>query len=302
MNPYEVLGLSSSATEDEIKKAYRTLAFKYHPDRNNGDPEAEKNFKEVCSAYNELTEKDKDSIFIDFVKASFSNLINGNVILTLKEVIFGKPKVDIPLRIFSHCSVCEGTGVDKQKSNSLKCQACRGDGFVKFLVGNMRVKCPHCSGSGNMFMACQSCGGTGITASASNIVLNIPPGIVQGTLFVEDKDLRIQVACQPPDNTVLDQNKNIVMPLFVNYPQLLIGGTKEVVLPTEETHKLKLPKGLTQDQIIRVAGEGIPQGINSEERTDLLLVVKLKIPEGNISPEEEQALQTLRDIYQEKDY
>ena len=48
---YEVLGVSKTATQDEIKKAYRRLAMKYHPDRNNGDKEAEAKFKEIGEAY-----------------------------------------------------------------------------------------------------------------------------------------------------------------------------------------------------------------------------------------------------------
>lgn len=303
-DPYEVLGVSSSSSEEEIKKAYRALAFKYHPDRNQGDLESEQKFKEVQQAYDEINKEDKDSIFIEFAKATYSNAINGSVALTLKEVIFGKPKVDIPVRVYSHCPVCEGTGVDKQKTTTTKCQACRGDGFLKFAgpATGMRIQCPHCSGSGNMFLSCQSCEGTGLAIATDNLVLNIPPGILQGTLFVEDKGLRIQVNCQLPEDTFIDRHKNIVMPLYVNYPQLLIGGTKEVVLPTGETHKLKLPKGLKEDKVIRLAGEGIPAGTsNAQARTDLMFVVKLKVPE-NISEDEEQALENLREIYEKKDY
>ena len=51
---YEVLGVQKSATEDEIKKAYRKIAIKYHPDRNPGDKEAEEKFKEAAEAYNVL--------------------------------------------------------------------------------------------------------------------------------------------------------------------------------------------------------------------------------------------------------
>ena len=56
---YEVLGLSKGASDDEIKKAYRKLAKKYHPDLNPGDAEAEKNFKEVNEAYSVLSDSDK---------------------------------------------------------------------------------------------------------------------------------------------------------------------------------------------------------------------------------------------------
>ncbi|MBQ5471247.1 MAG: DnaJ domain-containing protein [Treponema sp.] len=56
---YEILGLQKSATADEIKKAYRTLAFKYHPDRNQGDVQAEEKFKQISEAYDILGDEAK---------------------------------------------------------------------------------------------------------------------------------------------------------------------------------------------------------------------------------------------------
>lgn len=59
MNYYEILGVSKNATADEIKKAYRTLAFKYHPDRNAGNAEAEAKFKQINEAYDVLGDEQK---------------------------------------------------------------------------------------------------------------------------------------------------------------------------------------------------------------------------------------------------
>ena len=57
---YEILGLSKNASDSEIKKSYRKLAMKYHPDRNQGDKEAEKKFKEASAAYEILKDPEKD--------------------------------------------------------------------------------------------------------------------------------------------------------------------------------------------------------------------------------------------------
>ena len=63
---YEVLGLKKGATEDEIKKAFRKSALKYHPDRNPGDKEAEEKFKEVNEAYSILSDPDKKNKYDRF--------------------------------------------------------------------------------------------------------------------------------------------------------------------------------------------------------------------------------------------
>ena len=71
-NYYDTLGIAKSASEAEIKKAYKKLAMQYHPDRNTGDKKAEEKFKEVNEAYQVLSDKEKKKNYDQFGSADFS--------------------------------------------------------------------------------------------------------------------------------------------------------------------------------------------------------------------------------------
>jgi molecular chaperone DnaJ len=74
---YEVLGIARNASEDEIKKAYRKMAMKYHPDRNPGDKTAEENFKEIKEAYEVLSEPRKRSAYDQYGHSATSGGFGG---------------------------------------------------------------------------------------------------------------------------------------------------------------------------------------------------------------------------------
>ena len=74
---YEVLGISRSADKDAIKKAYRKMAKKYHPDSNEGNPDAEEKFKEVTEAYNVLSDPEKKKLYDQFGHAAFEEGAGG---------------------------------------------------------------------------------------------------------------------------------------------------------------------------------------------------------------------------------
>lgn len=189
-DPYEVLGVSRSASADEIKTAYRRLARRFHPDVNPNDPEAEEKFKEIGEAYSVLSDADKRARFDQFgttedmpqdpffgggggISDLFEMFFGGgaqatgrrragrdgedvraDVEVTLKEVLTGVSK-EIQIDRASECPNCNGTGSEGGKPPET-CPTCRGQGMVATVrntfLGQVRTSttCPTCHGEGTL--------------------------------------------------------------------------------------------------------------------------------------------------------
>lgn len=208
---YTVLGVSRTATVEEIKKAYRTLAKQYHPDRNPGDKDAEAKFKEVQEAYDTLSDMEKRAFYdrgagpsMRFRKGrkpgpspspgfSFEEVmeeffggstfrgrnIQVRVEIELKEVLTGCTKT-IKIKKRKRCMKCEGKGY----SSSTQCMPCNGTGFkiatdAPFLV---QTVCPDCEGKGVLkTVRCDECLGAGFTPMEDKMLnIQIPAGIANG--------------------------------------------------------------------------------------------------------------------------
>ena len=169
---YEVLGVEKSATEEEIKKAYRKLAKKYHPDMNPGDKEAEKKFKEASEAYAVLSDKEKRSQYdqfghaafdgtggfgaggFDFTGADFSDIFGD-----LFGGMFGGgrtrgasngPMKGSNIRTSVRITFLEAVfGTEKELTLNLKdpCPTCNGTGAKP---GTTPQMCPKCGGKGQV--------------------------------------------------------------------------------------------------------------------------------------------------------
>ncbi len=216
---YSILGVSRNASNDEIKKAYRKLAKKYHPDRNQGDKEAEEKFKLINEAYEVLKDDEKrkiydlygkkglsgqygassgfsgfddiadifDSFFNNFNRRREENLnLVVEIPLTFKEAIFGVVKQH-KYRYKKPCSTCSGTGSANGKED--KCSYCNGRGQVYGNLGGIRVSqtCPYCQGEGFIVKKpCSTCSGEKYIRVDDEVEIDVPAGID------EDHKLRVQ--------------------------------------------------------------------------------------------------------------
>src|ERR1700686_2470488 len=164
---YEVLAVAKTAGQQEIKSAYRKIAVRDHPDKNPGDREAEERFKEAAEAYAVLSDSDKR--------------LRYDLTLTFEEAAFGTETV---LRIprLETCSRCSGSG-SADGAPPAVCQACRGQGQVRFTQGFFTVArtCPQCQGEGRVISdPCPDSRGGGGVEKERSISVKIPGGVDTG--------------------------------------------------------------------------------------------------------------------------
>jgi molecular chaperone DnaJ len=187
---YEVLGVTRDSDEEEIKRAYRKLAMKYHPDRNPGNEEAEEKFKEASEAYEVLRDDEKRQIYdrygheglagtgfhgftgFEDIFSSFGDIFEdffgfgrrtgkrsrgrkGNSLrydleISLEDAFHGVEK-DLSFKKWASCSACNGSGVAPGKQPKI-CSTCGGRGQVVRAQGFFQITttCPACHGEGRI--------------------------------------------------------------------------------------------------------------------------------------------------------
>ncbi|MCY4264232.1 MAG: molecular chaperone DnaJ [Gammaproteobacteria bacterium] len=213
---YDVLSVAKDASDGEIKKAYRRVAMKYHPDRNPDDKEAEEIFKEANEAFEVLSDREKRARYDQFGHAGvegqthggaadFSNIFDNifgdifeggrggrnhvrkgsdlryNMELTLEDAVKGK-EVQIQIPTTVTCGTCGGSGA-KPGTQPVDCSTCGGHGQVRMQQGFFSVQqtCPRCKGTGKQIKhPCPNCYGRGFVEETKTLSVKVPPGVDNG--------------------------------------------------------------------------------------------------------------------------
>lgn len=218
---YETLGVERGASEEELKKAYRRLAMQYHPDRNPGDEEAERKFKELNEAYGVLKDPQTRAAydrfghagvdgaaagrgaggfdftgFADIFDEMFGDIMGGarrgatpagadlryDLEITLDDAYHGK-QAQIRVPTWVPCEACDGSGAEPG-SKPIGCPTCAGRGRVRMQQGFFTIErtCPSCQGQGQVIETpCKACEGAGRVHREKTLQVNIPAGVEDGT-------------------------------------------------------------------------------------------------------------------------
>lgn len=233
---YDILGVSRDASESHIKKAYRKLSLKYHPDKDPSE-EAKTKFVELANAYEVLGDEEKRRIYDQYgeeglkhngqqnfhnpfdIFSAFGNFgrassnsqqmqqnkgpdVEIELEVTLKDLYLGRV-LDVAHRKQTLCHKCRGTGA-KKASDVTTCGGCKGTGMkVKVqqlgpgFVQQTQTVCDECGGKGKKVTStCPHCGGKKVEVGEDNLMVSIERGMVDG-----EKIVFSQQADESPDTT-----------------------------------------------------------------------------------------------------
>lgn len=288
-DPYTTLGVSRSASEKDIKKAYRKLAGKYHPDRNPDNKQAEQTFKEINAAYDVLGNKDKRKLYDEFGESSTSSNFDADKARRFKDAFggfggggqsaggngffgnfqnaaggFGGGVEDLFSRVFSggaRSAPRQGPQKGADRSSKLSVD------FLKALKGGEMT----------------------IRTGGETLDVNIPAGVKDGQkirlrglgaegLFGGTRgDLVVTIEVEPHP-TFRREGDDIHVDVNVTLRELIEGDKINVFTP-EGTLELKVPAGSQNGRKLRLRGLGAPR--KGSERGHLYVHLNATLPESS---------------------
>lgn len=307
---YKILGVSKTATEKDIKSAYRKLARQYHPDVNPGDSKAESKFQDINEAYEVLSDSEKRGQYDQF-GANWQNFQGGR----------GGPRpgaggpggqpydFDFDFSGFDFGGGGGGGGGNifeqmfgggrRRQNRAQKGGNVNADiditveeafsGVSRTLTVTSQQACPVCQGSGvGRGGPCHHCGGSGRRSNDSKIDVKIPAGVTEGSkIRVKGKgepgamggqagDLYLTIHLRKHAHYEVN-GKDLILTQKVDAFKAMLGGTQEVQTLKGKVD-LKIPPGTQGGSKFRLTGFGLP-GQGGKADGNLFVQVQLSVPE-----------------------
>lgn len=307
---YDVLGLERDASPEQIKKAYRRLAHKYHPDRNKAEEAIDK-FKEAAEAYEVLSDSSKKQEYDTYGHSApqinrssgfsnpfdiFSEFFGGlrtakgrdlrvEITITLEEVLSGAKK-QLSYHRHIKCTKCNGLG-----GSGSSCSTCGGYGQVQQNNGFMRIvtNCPSCRGSGiKILSTCDTCKGEGQIQDKQDIEIKIPAGIQAGNQIhvrgggdildtkIAPGDLLCSIVLEP--HAIFNRKgQDIQCVQDLSFAEACLGTKLQVPLLGGGNSDLDIPSGTQFGQSFRLKGKGLPK-VSQKRRGDQYVKINITVP------------------------
>ena len=310
---YEILNVDKSSSKNEIKKAYRKIAMKYHPDKNPNNKEAEEKFKEAAEAYSVLSDDNKKSQYDQFGHAGlnqqgfgggFSNMDTNDIFSAFSDIfgggdIFGSNrrsrrnfdgndlKISISLTLEE---IFSGTNKkvkikrwEKSGEKPHTCPKCSGSGEIRFVQRSMLGQIVN-------VQQCGSCDGVGYSGGrerkSTTISIKIPAGVSDGNYMSlkgegdhsvkggENGDLIVYFR-EKEHNLFIRSNDDIYLDCWIDYPDAVLG-TKIKVPTLSGNVKMAIPPGIKNGQFLRLKNKGFTE-INRYRNGDQLVRINIRV-------------------------
>lgn len=246
---YSILGVSKSASDMDIKKAYKKLAMKYHPDRNPGDKSAEEKFKKIGEAYEVLSDSSKRQVYDQYGHSGFSGYSSDTYSNSTSHFrdIFG----DIFGNIFGEKSRTRNKSYSQRGADLLHVIKIDLESAARGIKTTFKI---------NTLIICDKCDGSGAKNKTSFVKCNRCDGY--GQIKIEQGFITIQQTCNKCNGTGS---------LVKEACQFCYGKGR---VKSEKILSTKIPAGINDDDKIRLSGEG-EAGLNGGSPGDLYVQVKI---------------------------
>ena len=324
---YKILGIDKNASQDDIKKAFKKAAIKYHPDKFSKESkekqkEAEEKFKEINEAYNVLSDEQKrkeydnpgysfnfNDMFNHFnnMNNSFKNYtqfkaqaIYHTIFLNINEIFNGCHK-KFKYNINDVCDKCNGEGGFEKHI----CHYCSGTGMINetkhfgATIINTQTTCQHCHGDGYTFkQQCDKCHGLGYIKKQQEIELDIPKHIKNKTSIIKEGvgnkikslmqgDVVFIIEYNLHDNIKI-QNDEVFELIEIPYYDCLLGTKLKHKLASGKEVEINIPENTINYTTIPIKNEGL-NGSNYN------IVVNMKF--NKINNKEKEYLNKIKELY-----